>query len=82
MDRFVARIRANLTPAQEALAVSRRNVFYEELHPETKAGFAGGLARHSPATANSDSDKATAGSTGQTERDVRRAAARDCLWAD
>jgi ParB family transcriptional regulator, chromosome partitioning protein len=35
-------VRANLTPAERALHISKRKEIYEKLHPETKQGASGG----------------------------------------
>jgi hypothetical protein len=59
-------------------AVARRKAIYLELHPETRAGVAGGLARQATenfSIAESFAD-ATAAATGRTARSVRAAAAR------
>lgn len=76
-------IRTDLTPAQEAQAVARRKVIYEELHPETKAGAAQAAGMNKAlgqgdVTADSAATfaKATAEATGKAERTVRQAAAR------
>lgn len=70
-------IRCNLTPAQEAAAVSRRKAIYEELHPETKAGTAGAKARwDGDANAKSAFACETAKTTGKSRRSVEIAAAR------
>src|SRR6516165_7206488 len=37
-------IRADLSPAETAIHIARRKELYERLHPETKAGVAGGKA--------------------------------------
>ncbi len=69
-------IRCNLTPAQEASAVFRRKFIYEQLHPETKAGAAGGHAKHGSASDNLSFAESTAAATGKDKRTVERAAAR------
>ncbi|WP_296708997.1 hypothetical protein [Rhodoblastus sp.] len=68
-------IRCNLTPAQEAGAISRRKAIYEELHPETKRGGNFGPNGQFVRTAEETFTSATADATGRTDRDVRRAAA-------
>ncbi|RTL88124.1 MAG: hypothetical protein EKK29_05995 [Hyphomicrobiales bacterium] len=62
--------------AFKALAIARRKAIYEEMHPETMAGVAGGLARQGSATDNLSFAEATAESTGKAERTIRLAAAR------
>jgi hypothetical protein len=75
-------VRSQLTPAQEASAIFRRKAIYEELHPETKATYAGGSFKgnqHGAVTDNLSATNfasATADATGKDERTVRRAAAR------
>ena len=77
-------IRSNLSPAEEASAISRRKAIYEELHPETKHGgdrksdqFANLAKRNDRFT------EATAAATGKAERNIQRAAARaDALGDD
>jgi ParB-like chromosome segregation protein Spo0J len=73
-------IRCNLTPAQEASAISRRKAIYEELHPETKHGG----DRKSDQVANSATrfTEATADATGKAERTIRQAAARGEVLGD
>jgi hypothetical protein len=64
------------------LAIFRRKAIYEELHPETKATYAGGVFKgnqHSAVTDNlsiTNFASATADATGKDERTIRRAAAR------
>jgi ParB family chromosome partitioning protein len=65
-----------LTPAQEASAIFRRKAIYEELHPETKAGVAGGLARQGSASEKSAFAEATSDAIGKSRRSVEIAAAR------
>lgn len=70
-------IRANLSKAQEALAVHRRKEIYEELHPETRAGgnqyTKSAVANVATAPAERFS-AATARVTGKSERTVQLAA--------
>lgn len=81
--------RNEFSPAERAAAVSRRKVIYEVIHPETKHGSGTGghsgrsklevanLATSSDATEAADRfTKATADATGQSERSIRRDAAR------
>jgi ParB family transcriptional regulator, chromosome partitioning protein len=37
-------VRADLSPAENALHTAKRKEIYERIHPETKAGVAGGKA--------------------------------------
>lgn len=81
-------IRANLSPAQEAVAIVRRKEIYEELHPETRAGVAGAHAanRAMGRDANENSSLAftanTASVAGKTRRTVEIAAARGKALGD
>jgi ParB family transcriptional regulator, chromosome partitioning protein len=61
---------------QEASAIFRRKAIYEELHPETRAGVAGGLARQGSANEKSAFAESTADSIGKSRRSVEIAAAR------
>lgn len=67
-----------LTPAQEASAIFRRKAIYEELHPETKATYAGGAFKgnqHSAVTDNlsiTNFASATADATGRGVLRFRR----------
>lgn len=69
-------IRAKLSPAQEAAAITRRKLIYESLHPETRAGVAGAEAKHGRASATVSFAESTAKATGKSRRTVERAAAR------
>jgi ParB family transcriptional regulator, chromosome partitioning protein len=79
-------IRANLTPAQEAAAVSRRKEIYEALHPETKHHVAGAHAANKAmgrdASDNLSFASSTAEATGKDKRSVERAAARGAALGD
>ena len=68
--------RASLSPAQETAAITRRKQVYEALHPETKAGVAGGKARQGSASDTLSFTESTARATGKSKRTVERAAAR------
>ena len=69
--------RAELTQAERAMALARRKDIYERLHPETRAGMAGGLARQGTATdklAFADSAASILGVAPRTiQRDIHRA---------
>lgn len=64
---------AEMTALDTAVFLSRRKAIYERLHPETKAGVAGALARHSATEIISVASfaKATAEKFGMTDRHVR-----------
>ena len=74
--------RADLTPAQEAVAISRRKVIYEKMHPETIAAKDGGPGPAKKRRQNGDASPAdrftkdTAAKTGKSERAVQRNATR------
>lgn len=80
-------VRANLTPSQEAWALSRRKEIYEVLHPETRNGAAGnGRPKSSltnlaelPAASFVD---ATAQATGMSPTSIRRVVARGDALGD
>lgn len=83
----VAAIRCALTPAQEDSAIFRRKAIYEELHPETKAIYAGGGFKGNRHTGSLESDNlsftsSTAEATGKEKRTVERAAARGKALGD
>ncbi len=64
-------IRCNLTPAQEAAAVSRRKAIYQELHPETKSeAFKGNQHTGKVASDNLSFASATADATGKDKRSI------------
>jgi ParB family transcriptional regulator, chromosome partitioning protein len=75
-------MRANLTRAQEASALIRRKVIYEELHPQTKHGANAGPSGQFVHTGNASFVTATAAATGKSERSIRRAAARGAALGD
>lgn len=65
-------IRNNLSALQEGLQLARRKTIYEELHPETKAGVAGGKARQGSAKDTVSFAEDTAAKTGKDKRTVSR----------
>lgn len=72
-------IRNELSPAERAIAVSRRKAIYEVLHPETQHGSPGvsrqvGDTRERKGTKRFTKETSTA--TGQSERTVQREAQR------
>lgn len=70
-------IRANLSKAQEAIAIHRRKEIYEALHPETKRGA---FNQHTAASRNSCEEQperftaATSTATGKSERTIQLSA--------
>lgn len=70
--------RAELSAAERSGQTARRKAIYEELHPETKAGVAGAIAKHSATDNLSTASfaEATASATGRDARSVRRDAER------
>lgn len=70
-------MRAELSPSDRARQTARRKAIYEELHPETKAGVAGGLARqHGTADDKLSFAAETARLIGKDQRTVQRDAER------
>lgn len=74
-------IRANLSPAESAIAIARRKEIYEEIHPETKHGAIGNGRTESRVaeTATLPAErftKATADAIGKGERTVQKMAER------
>lgn len=63
---------AELNPLDTAVFLATRKAVYERLHPETKAGVAGGLARQGLASELSSFADATAGKFGMTPRQVQK----------
>jgi len=76
--------RAELTPAQEAVAIARRKEIYLALHPETAAGKSQAAAMNAKLGRGQDVtdkmsltfSKATAAAAGKTPRSIERSAAR------
>lgn len=76
---------AELNPLDTAVFLATRKTIYERLHPETRRGIAGGLARQGSATDTMSVAfvTSTAEKFGLTERHVRRiVAAGMCLGPD
>jgi hypothetical protein len=73
-------VRADLSPAESALHTAKRKEIYERIHPETKAGVAGGRPKKTSDKMSQVSPpgftKATAKATGKTTKTVERAASR------
>lgn len=69
-------VRNELSPAERAIAIDRRKAIYEALHPETKAGVAGGKARQGSASDKLSFAESTAEATGKNKRTVERDAHR------
>lgn len=63
---------AELNPLDTAVFLATRKAVYERLHPETKAGVAGGLARQGSATELGSFAETTAEKFGMTARQVRK----------
>lgn len=63
---------AELNPLDTAVFLATRKAVYERLHPETRAGVAGGLARQGSATELSSFADVTAEKFGMTARQVRK----------
>lgn len=63
---------ADLTALDRAVFLAERKALYEKVHPETKAGVAGGLARHGAATELGSFAVSAAETMGVTPRQVRK----------
>ena len=70
-----------LTPSERALFMRRRKDIHIALHPETRAGVAGGKARQGAASDNLSFAADTAAKTGVTVKTVEREAARGAAIA-
>lgn len=70
---------AELNALDTAVFLAERKRLYEELHPETKAGVAGGLARHGLATDTVSFAKTTAEKFGLSARHVERLVAAGAI---
>lgn len=75
--------RAELSDAEEAIAISRRKELYEIMHPETKPTVTGGAGRNKATRRQFGDDTVadrftadTAAKTGKAERTIQRAAKR------
>lgn len=66
-------IRRELNPLDRATFLAERKAVYEELHPDTKAGVAGGKARQGTASDTMSFAAATAEKIGLSPRSVERA---------
>lgn len=64
--------RAELTVLERAEHLAERKTVYEEMHPDTKGGVAGGKARQKSATADSSFADVTAEKIGVSVRQVRQ----------
>lgn len=63
---------AEMNPLDTAVFLAERKSVYEKLHPETKAGIAGGLARQGLASELSSFAETTAEKFGMTARQVQK----------
>jgi ParB-like chromosome segregation protein Spo0J len=68
--------RAELSPAEAAYQSDRRKEIYEQLHPETRRGAAGGHGKHGSASDNLSFAEDAAAKTGRDKRTIYRDAAR------
>ncbi|HYH17538.1 MAG TPA: ParB/RepB/Spo0J family partition protein [Azospirillum sp.] len=66
-------VRHDLNPLDRAVFLAERKALYEKLHPETKAGVAGGKARQGAATDIMSFARDTAERCGLDERTIQRA---------
>jgi ParB family transcriptional regulator, chromosome partitioning protein len=77
--------RANLSTAEQAIAVARRKAIYEELHPGTSHRAPGVSRQIGDTRERSENERftaATAVATGKAERNIQRAAARGEAFGD
>ncbi len=65
--------RSEYTPAERLIAFGTRKAAYETMHPEKRAGVAGGKGRQGTGSDAKSFAKATAEAIGQSDRTVRRA---------
>lgn len=64
--------RNDLTTLERAEQLARRKAIYLELHPETRAGTAGAMAKHGSANETVSFAEDVARKTGQTERAIQQ----------
>jgi ParB family chromosome partitioning protein len=69
-------MRSELSPTERISALGRRKAIYLELHPDTRAGVAGGKARQGTASGAVSFADETAAETGLNKRTIQRDAAR------
>lgn len=66
-------LRRKLTPLDRATFIAERKAVYEEMHPETKAGVAGGKARQGTASDIMSFAESTAEKIGLSRKSIERA---------
>src|SRR6185369_10163375 len=64
--------RTNMTKLEQVNGLKECKRIYQTIHPESKRGVAGAMARHNPATAVSSFARDYAEKTGMSVRDVNR----------
>lgn len=72
---ITANLTAGMTPLQDAVFLSAWKRHYEQLHPETKRGAAGAMAKHGLQGNNSSFAELVASSRGVTPRQIRKVTA-------